>query len=329
MKRFLLLFGVAATLIVFAISCGPNPAKDLIKKANQVFKPLPAVMPGFEKVTKVQISLGDKLYNDVRLSVNDTQSCNTCHLLGDKKGGVDNLPVSPGALPGTKGDRNAPTVLNAGFHFVQFWDGRAKDLQEQAKGPILNPVEMGMPSEEAVVKKISAIDEYKNLFKEAFPNAKEPITYDTITEAIAAFESTLITKDRFDDFLKGDVDALSADEQKGLETFIRVGCTSCHNGPLLGGNSYQKMGLLNEYTGSKDMGRFDETKDPKDKQFFKVPSLRNIALTGPYFHNGSVDTLESAVKQMAHLQLNRELTDEEISSIVSFLHSLTDKSRAQ
>lgn len=284
--------------VLFLIGCGPNPAKDLIKKANQVFKPLPTVMPGFEKVTQAQISLGDKLYNDVRLSVNDTQSCNTCHLLGDKKGGVDNLAFSPGALPGTKGDRNAPTVLNAGLHFVQFWDGRAKDLQEQAKGPILNPVEMGMPSEAAVVKKIGAIDEYKNLFKEAFPNAKEPITYDTITEAIAAFESTLITKDRFDDFLKGDTSALNEAEQKGLETFIRV-------------------------------GRFNETKDIKDKQFFKVPSLRNIVLTGPYFHNGSVDTLESAVKQMAHLQLNRELTDEEISSIVSFLHSLTDKSRAQ
>lgn len=329
MKRFLLSSGVAALLLVSAMSCGPNPAKDLIKKANQVFKPLPTVMPGFEKVTKTQIKLGDQLYNDVRLSVNDTQSCNTCHLLGDKKGGVDNLPVSPGALPGTKGDRNAPTVFNAGFHFAQFWDGRAKDLQEQAKGPILNPVEMGMPSEAAVVKKISAIDEYVSLFKEAFPDTLDPITYDTITEAIAAFESTLITQDRFDDFLKGDTSALSADEQKGLETFIRVGCTSCHNGPLLGGNSYQKMGLLNEYTGSNDMGRFDETKDAKDKQFFKVPSLRNIALTGPYFHNGSVDTLESAVKQMAHLQLNRELTDEEVSSIVAFLHSLTDKSRAQ
>lgn len=209
--------------VLFLIGCGPNPAKDLIKKANQVFKPLPTVMPGFEKVTQAQISLGDKLYNDVRLSVNDTQSCNTCHLLGDKKGGVDNLAFSPGALPGTKGDRNAPTVLNAGLHFVQFWDGRAKDLQEQAKGPILNPVEMGMPSEAAVVKKIGAIDEYKNLFKEAFPNAKEPITYDTITEAIAAFESTLITKDRFDDFLKGDTSALNEAEQKGVRNLYSSG----------------------------------------------------------------------------------------------------------
>ncbi|MFN3246723.1 MAG: cytochrome-c peroxidase, partial [Leptonema sp. (in: bacteria)] len=214
----------------------------------------------------------------------------------------------------------------AGFHIAQFWDGRAKDLVEQAKGPILNPVEMAMPSEAAVVKKISAIQEYKDLFPKAFPNEKEAITYENIAKAIAAFESTLITKDRFDDFLKGDAKSLTPEEQKGLKTFMDVGCIQCHNGALLGGNSYQKMGKLNPYE-TKDLGRYNVTKKEEDKYMFKVPSLRNVALTAPYFHDGQAKTLEDAVKQMAWLQLNKKLTDEEVQSIVAFLKSLTDKSR--
>jgi cytochrome c peroxidase len=300
--------------------------QELIQKANQIFKPLPDKMPGFENVTKEQIELGKLLYFDKRLSVNDQQACNSCHVLDNNGPGVDNKPVSDGALPGKKGERNSPTVLNAGFHIAQFWDGRAKDLVEQAKGPILNPVEMAMPSEVAVVKKISAIQEYKDLFPKAFPNEKEAITYENIAKAIAAFESTLITKDRFDDFLKGDAKSLTPEEQKGLKTFMDVGCIQCHNGALLGGNSYQKMGKLNPYE-TKDLGRYNVTKKEEDKYMFKVPSLRNVALTAPYFHDGQAKTLEDAVKQMAWLQLNKKLTDEEVQSIVAFLKSLTDKSR--
>ena len=312
------------------VACGPDAeTKELMTRAGTLFKPLPSVMPGFEKVTPQQIELGKKLYFDVRLSVNDTQSCNTCHRVDNKLGGVDNNQFSKGAPAGTIGGRNSPTVLNAGFHLAQFWDGRAADLTEQAKGPILNPVEMAMPSEEAVVKKIGAIEEYQTLFKRAFPEAKEAITYDNLAFAIAAFESTLITKDRFDDFLGGDAKALSAEEKKGLKAFMDAGCMSCHNGPLLGGNSYQKMGLLNPYANTKDLGRYDVTKKDADKYFFKVPSLRNVALTAPYFHDGASATLEDAVQQMAHLQLNKKLSDEEVKSIVTFLGALTDKERAR
>ncbi len=318
-------------LIIFSVgfNCKNKDAEtqELIQRANQIFKPLPDKMPGFENVTKEQVELGKLLYFDKRLSVNDQQACNSCHVLDNNGPGVDNKPVSDGALPGKKGDRNSPTVLNAGFHIAQFWDGRAKDLVEQAKGPILNPVEMAMPSEAAVVKKISAIQEYKDLFPKAFPNEKEAITYENIAKAIAAFESTLITKDRFDDFLKGDVNALTQEEKKGLKTFMDVGCIQCHNGALLGGNSYQKMGKLNPYE-TKDLGRYNVTKKEEDKYVFKVPSLRNVELTAPYFHDGQAKTLEDAVKQMAWLQLNKKLTDEEVQSIVVFLKSLTDKSRA-
>jgi cytochrome c peroxidase len=197
-------------------------------------------------------------------NVNDQQACNSCHVLDNNGPGVDNKPVSDGALPGKKGERNAPTVLNAGFHIAQFWDVRAKDLVEQAKGPILNPVEMAMPSEAAVVKKISAIQEYKDLFPKAFPNEKEAITYENIAKATAAFESTLITKDRFDDFLKGDAKSLTPEEQKGLKTFMDVGCIQCQNGALLGENSYQKMGKMNPYE-TKDLGRYNVTKKEEDK----------------------------------------------------------------
>ncbi len=301
--------------------------QSLMEKANQIFKPIPDRMPGFENVKPEQIELGKKLYFDKRLSINDQQSCNSCHNLENNGPGVDNKPVSDGAISGKKGERNAPTVLNAGFHIAQFWDGRAKDLIEQAKGPILNPVEMAMPSEEAVIKKIASIGEYKELFSKAFPEEKQPITYENIAKAIAIFESTLITKDRFDDFLKGDEQALSKEEREGLKKFIEVGCIQCHNGALLGGNSFQKMGRMRPYENSKDLGRYTITQKEEDKYFFKVPSLRNIALTSPYFHDGKVETLEEAVKQMGLLQLNIELSKEDIQSIVSFLKALTDKSR--
>ncbi|MBK9138244.1 MAG: cytochrome-c peroxidase [Verrucomicrobia bacterium] len=300
---------------------------DLRETAKLLIDVMPSRMPGSENDTPAKIELGKKLYFDVRLSVNDSQSCNTCHRLDEKRGGVDNEPTSQGAH-GQRGNRNSPTVLNAGFYIAQFWDGRAKDLVEQAKGPVLNPVEMAMPSEPEVVKKLSAIKEYQDLFAKAFPTETEKITYDNIARAIAAFERTLITYDRFNDFLKGDDKALTDKELEGLELFINTGCTTCHNGPAMGGGSFQKVGLINEYK-TEDKGRYDVTKDEDDIGKFKVPSLRNIALTAPYFHHGRYKNLADVVKLMAYHQLDKRLTDAEADTLVAFLKTLTDKERVK
>jgi cytochrome c peroxidase len=300
---------------------------DLRETAKLLIDVMPNRMPGSEKDTPALIELGKKLYFDVRLSVNDSQSCNTCHRLDEKLGGVDNEPTSEGAH-GKRGDRNSPTTLNAGFYIAQFWDGRAKDLVEQAKGPILNPVEMAMPTEPEVVKKLGAVKEYQDLFAKVFPEATEKITYDNIAHAIAAFERTLITYDRFNDFIKGDDKALTDKEIEGLELFVNTGCTTCHNGPAMGGGSFQKVGLINEYK-TEDKGRFNATKDEDDIGKFKVPSLRNIALTGPYFHHGKYQTLAEVVKLMAYLQLDKKLTDAEADALVAFLKTLTDKERVK
>lgn len=302
-------------------------ADELRTKAKSFFAPLPDKMPGAEKDTAELIRLGEKLFRDTRLSKNNTQSCNSCHQVDPGKGGVDNEPTSPGAF-GKRGGRNSPTVLNAGFHIAQFWDGRAATLEDQAKGPVLNPIEMAMPDEPEVIKRLSADTEYVAMFGKAFPGASQPITYDNYAKAVAAFERTLITRDRFDDFLKGDNAALNADELKGLDTFVNTGCIACHTGPLIGAGMYQKMGLVNAYSNASDLGRFEVTKKDTDKFFFKVPSLRNIALTGPYFHDGKAATLDEAVKQMAWLQLGKKLGDDEVKSIVTFLHTLSDKQRA-
>ncbi|WP_017850921.1 cytochrome-c peroxidase [Leptospira interrogans serovar Szwajizak] len=324
---------------VLLVTCGPSEkTKKLIDDSKKIFGTVPDKMPGGEADTPELIQLGEKLYFEKRLSANDTQSCNSCHNVVGKGAGVDNLPTSPGAF-GKNGVRNSPTVLNAGFHIAQFWDGRAKDLKEQAKGPILNPVEMAMPSASEVEKKIGQIPEYQELFAKAYPDllTKEnsntltrtrKVTYDNITGAIAAFERTLKTQDRFDDFQKGNHRILSAEEQEGLEKFITTGCITCHVGPLLGGNSFRKLGQVNPYENSSDKGRQDLTKNSSDAFVFKVPSLRNVAITGPYFHDGKITTLEEAVKKMAHLQLGKDLSDSDTKLIVTFLKTLTDKNRS-
>lgn len=303
--------------------CAPAKTEQM-KQVNLMFGTIPKTMPGAERDSKELIALGEKLYHETALSANDTQSCSSCHDV--KGGGVDNQPVSTGAF-GEKGGRNSPTVFNAGFHLAQFWDGRAKDLQEQAAGPILNPVEMAMASEADAVKKINAKSEYHSLFAAALPDKTDPISYENITHAIAAFERTLITRDRFDDFQNGDDDALTANEKAGLDTFIAVGCTACHSGPLLGGHMYQKSGLLHPYRNQKDTGRFQVTGVESDRYAFKVPSLRNIELTAPYFHNGGVATLEEAIDEMARIQLGKKLTGGERTAILDFLRALSDKSR--
>ncbi|MFN3782127.1 MAG: cytochrome-c peroxidase, partial [Candidatus Kapaibacteriota bacterium] len=296
---------------------------ELLTKASSIFGILPNKMPGSENDTPELIELGKKLYFETRLSVNNTMSCNTCHDI-NSMAGVDNKPTSPGALPNTMGTRNTPTVFNAGFQFVQFWDGRAADLKEQAKGPILNPVEMAMPNEKEVERVISSIPEYRELFAKAYPNNKKPITFDNIANAIAAFERTLVSKSRYDKWIAGDKSALSDEEKLGLKHFIEVGCITCHTGPLFGGNLYQKMGLVKPYYNTKDLGRYEVTKQESDKFMFKVSMLRNVELTHPYFHDGTAKTLEDAVKIMAEINLGKELTEEQLRTIVAFLKALTD-----
>lgn len=289
-------------------------------QAKTFFKPLPEKMPGGDQDTAAQIELGKKLYFEKALSVTGTQSCNSCHRIDNNLGGVDNEKTSLGAL-GERGDRNSPTVWNAGFHIAQFWDGRAADLAEQAKGPILNPIEMGLPDEQTALNRLQQAG-YDAEFKKAFPSETKPLTYDNLAAAIAAFERTLITQDRFDRFLAGDIKALSDHEQQGLADFINTGCIACHNGSLLGGQSYQKMGMVKAYPNQYDLGRFNLTKNPADRFVFKVPSLRDISNTSPYFHDGSAPTLTKAVQDMAYYQLGKELDPKTTENIVAFLKAL-------
>jgi len=328
MKKFLILI-----LLVFFIltgGCGERkPSKspeELSKQAKKIFGTVPEKMPGSENDTPDLVFLGEKLYFDKTLSVNGSQSCNTCHRIDNNGPGVDNLPTSPGAH-GKKGKRNSPTVLDAGFQFTQFWDGKASTLEEQAKVPMVNPLEMAMADEKMVVKKISESKEYRELFKKAFPDSKEAINYDNITKAIGSYERTLITVNRFDDFIGGNSGAITREEQIGYELFINTTCIFCHNGPLLGGKMYQKTGVVHPYEDTGDMGRYEVTKKEQDRYLFKVPMMRNVAITYPYFHDGRIETLEEAVKIMAKIQLDKDLTNEEVMYIVTFLGSLTGKGR--
>lgn len=287
---------------------------------KQYFEPLPESIIDEQKNAAL-IKLGKMLYLDPRLSVNNKISCNSCHGLGNF--GVDNEPTSPGH-EGKRGNRNSPTTMNAALHIAQFWDGRARDVEEQALGPILNPVEMGMPDKGTVVKKLKEIDIYQKLFAEAFSDQKHPFNYNNIGVAIGAFERTLLTPSRFDDYLKGDDDALSQVEKRGLHKFVKIGCATCHNGVAIGGNSFKKIGLIEPYE-TADLGRYEVTKIESDKYVFKVPSLRNITKTAPYFHDGSVNTLEEAVRLMAKHQLGRDVGHGFIRDIKAFLESLKGK----
>lgn len=304
-----------------------NIAPDSLRtRAQKLIKPLPDKMPGAEKDTPERVALGKKLFFETQLSQDQKMSCNTCHQVEGRKGGVDNEATSLGVV-GKRGGRNSPTVLNAGFQLAQFWDGRAATLEDQAKGPILNPVEMAMPDEKVVMQRLSADAAYPDLFKKAFAGDAEPMTYDNLARAIAAYERTLITHDRFDDFLKGDDKALTTQELQGLSLFLKTGCATCHNGPILGGNRYHKLGQAHSYANQSDMGRYDVTKDEADKLKFKTPVLRNVALTAPYYHDGRILALSDAVTEMAWLQLDKKLEADETAAIEAFLKSLTDKTR--
>lgn len=323
-KKYFFLPMIFLLTIAFSNCNGSKESRELIKNANAIFGVIPNKMPGSEKDDENKIALGKKLFFDTALSVDNTVACNTCHNLEDNGNGTDNKPHSIG-VNGKLGGRNAPTVWNAGFHIAQFWDGRAKDLEEQAKGPILNPVEMAMPSAAKVVEKLKKDKDYVEMFKKAFPKAQSSLTFDNLASAIAAFERTLITTDRLDQFQNGDTKALTQEEQEGLKLFMDKGCTGCHNGPLLGGNAYQKLGLVNPYPDNKDKGRYNITHDKDDMYVFKVSPLRNVADTSPYFHDGSAENLHDAVKVMAWHQLGLKLPEDEINKIATFLKALSKK----
>lgn len=306
-----------------------NEAKDnarydlaLGEQPQQFFKALPA--PELSQ-DDPKVKLGHKLFFDKQLSKDGNISCNSCHNLATF--GVDNLSFSPGD-DGTLGGRNSPTALNAFLHISQFWDGRAKDVEEQAGMPILNPVEMAIPDKAFLVKRLSASEEYQNLFKTAFPDVKEALTYDNIQNAIGAFERTLVTPSRFDSYMNGDKNALTVAEKKGMLSFINTGCVQCHTGANIGGNMMQKFGIYGNYwehtkSAKVDEGRFEVTKNELDKYMFKVPTLRNVEKTAPYFHDGSIADLNEAVRIMGKVQLNKDLSDDEINNIVTFLKALT------
>ena len=303
-----------------------TPAKPAVPEGvdaslMQFFGALPKTMDR-EGVpsTEAQIALGRKLYFETRLSKDGTLSCNSCHGLDTY--GVDNAQFSSG-VDGQLGGRNAPSVYLAAGHVTQFWDGRAADVEEQALGPILNPVEMAMDSAEQVIDILKQDAAYPKLFAEAFPEDSEALTWENVGRAIGAFERQLVTPSRFDDFLQGDAEALTKEEQMGFKTFLDTGCFGCHNGPYMGGQIYMKLGLVKEWPDQKDLGRFDVTGVESHKMVFKVPSLRNVAKTGPYFHDGSVDDLAEAVRLMSRHQRGIELTEEETASIVVFLEALT------
>ncbi len=312
-----------ALILIVALGFSACTTKQAIVDDSKLklFAPLPASVPAKAAGPQEErIALGRMLYYDARLSRNQAVSCNSCHDLA--KYGVDGAPTSEG-FKGQHGDRNSPTVYNAALHFAQFWDGRAADVEAQAKGPVLNPVEMAMPSEKQVVTVIKSMPEYVAAFQRAFPGEKDPVTYDNMALAIGTFERGLLTPSRWDKFLAGDKTALTADEKNGLHAFLNAGCQTCHAGTLLGGNLYQKLGIMKPYPDSSDPGRYKVTAVETDKMMFKVPSLRNVAKTAPYFHNGKVVNLDQAVAQMAEFQLGKQLAASDVSSIVAFLNSMT------
>ncbi|HKQ68452.1 MAG TPA: cytochrome c peroxidase [Polyangiaceae bacterium] len=266
-----------------------------------------------------RVTLGRMLYYEKRLSKNQALSCNSCHHLD--RYGVDGEPTSIGHK-GQRGARNAPTVYNAAGQFQQFWDGRAPNVEEQAKGSILNPVEMAIAGPEQAARVLKSVPGYPELFARAFPGEPDPVTYDNIARAIGAFERGLTTPSRWDKYLKGEA-ALTADEMEGLHVFTNVGCMVCHTGELLGGSSYQRVGVVEPWPNQADRGRYAISKLESDRMSFKVPTLRNIQHTGPYFHDGSVPTLQGAVTMMGRHQLGLELSAAEVQSIVTWLQCLS------
>jgi cytochrome c peroxidase len=299
---------------------------DLMPRARQEFKPIPTTSPELpgNVATPAKVELGKMLYFDPRLSASHSISCNSCHNLG--LGGADAQSTSIGHR-WQHGGRNAPTVLNAVFNTAQFCDGRAKDLEQQAGGPMVNPVEMASP-EAHLAEQLKGIPGYRDMFAKAFSGDSDPVSLGNVQKAIAVFEATLITPNApFDRFLKGDTAVLSPAQKAGLKLFMDKGCSACHNGIGVGGGMYAPFGVVEKPGGELlppgDEGRFMVTKTPGDEYVFKVPTLRNITLTAPYFHTGQAWDLRQAVAVMGASQLGITLSDDEVGKITAFLDSLT------
>lgn len=339
--------GICATLLLCTSSCKePDDTGKLLEALKNVAVPPaqaapstrrnevnPRLLRRFEplraqiespsnSLTTAKVELGRMLYFETRLSRQQDLSCNSCHDL--KNYGVDRQATSAG-FRGQRGVRNSPTVYNAAGFFVQFWDGRADDVEAQAVGPILNPVEMALPSADVAVRTLKSMPEYVKSFTEAFPEDADPVTFRNVGRAIAAFERKLTTPSRWDDYLRGKQDALTDREVEGLSIFTNVGCMVCHTGEFVGGSMYQKAGVVEAWPNQKDQGRFETTKQDGDRMMFKVPTLRNVEKTAPYFHDGSVPTLDLAVRMMGKHQLGLNLADNEVSAIVAWLGALTGK----
>ncbi len=319
------------TLCSFALAVGVASATmaqadELLTSAQAQFKPIPATPPALPNnpATAAKVELGKMLYFDPRLSASHAISCNSCHNVG--LAGADAEETSIGHK-WQHGDRNAPTVWNAVFNTAQFWDGRAKDLEVQAGGPMVNPIEMASPKEH-LAQQLATIPGYVNAFEAAFPGEAKPVTLANAQKAIAVFEATLITPNApFDKYLRGDASALNATQKQGLQLFMGKGCAGCHNGINIGGGMYAPFGVVEkpgaELLPPQDKGRFMVTKTAGDEYVFRAPTLRNIALTAPYFHTGRAWDLRQAVGVMGSSQLGVQLNPDEIDQIVEFLASLT------
>lgn len=314
-----------STLLLSACLISTASANELRETARAFFEPLPSTVPSVRDnpITPEKIALGKALFFDPRLSASGVFSCYSCHNL--TTGGDDNLETSIGH-GWQKGPRNAPTVFNAVLNEAQFWDGRAEDLKEQAKGPIQAGVEMANTPQN-VVATLSSMPQYQAWFSDAFPEETEPVNFDNMAKAIEAFEATLLTPAPFDAFLNGSDDGITPAAKQGLALFVEKGCVACHSGVNVGGHGYYPFGLI-EKPGAEilppgDKGRFEVTETIDDKYVFRASPLRNVAVTAPYFHSGKVWDLKVAVQIMAESQLGEELTDEEADAMVAFLNSLT------
>ncbi|MDJ0897962.1 MAG: cytochrome-c peroxidase [Xenococcus sp. MO_188.B8] len=291
-----------------------------IALATEPILPIPINL----ELDEAKVQLGNQLFHDPKLSSNDTISCATCHLLD--KGGTDRIPTSVGML-GSNTGVNSPTVYNSGFLFRYFWDGRAKSLEEQIEGPISAAKEMGGLGWSEIIEKLNDSPEYVKAFKKLY---NQEINQDNIKDAIATFERSLYTPNaQFDYYLKGNKNAISQQAKEGYSLFKSYGCITCHQGMLVGGNMFQSLGLFGDYFADRgnviksDYGRYNITGKEEDRYVFKVPSLRNIELTAPYFHDGNPQTLDEAIKLMGKYQLGVDIPQQDVDLIISFLRSLT------
>ncbi len=320
-RKPFLLVALAAVLIVIVRAPAQHGGGPGGMMHPRMMGKLPEIMTSeTNPITDAKVDLGRMLFYDPRLSEGRDVSCNSCHSLKDY--GVDGKAVSSGHK-GQLGGRNSPSVYHAAGQIAQFWDGRAVDVEEQAKGPVLNPVEMAMASEAETVARLQSISGYQAAFRKAFPDSAEPVTFDNMARAIGAFERKLVTPSRWDRFLDGERSAITQEEMAGHHEFMHGGCATCHNGIYVGGGMFQKLGAEKQWPTATDLGRMAVTKNDADRMVFKVPSLRNVEKTGPYFHDGKVATLDEAVRLMGQYQLNTKLEDRQVKQIVAWLKTLT------